>query len=129
MYAFTVELTLDCGQSIAALTEILQAHKLGIVSEIDVQAVMKKKLDEDIPAYRILGACNPMLAKRVLAAEPNAGTLLPCNIVVRDAGEKTVIAFMEPQAVLGLSDNPELKAVADEARSILLQVKAALEKL
>ena len=97
------------------------------MSEIDVQAVFKAKMGKDIPAYRILGACNPGLADRVLAAEPNAGALLPCNVVVRDAGQgRTVVSFMDPVAVLGLSSSPAAQAVAAEARAKLERVAAKL---
>ena len=91
--------------------------------EVDVQAVFKNKMDKNIPAYLILGACNPMLADRVLSAEPNAGTLLPCNVMLRDAGgNRTVVSFMDPETVLSLSDSSELKTVGLEAKQKLQRV-------
>jgi len=127
MYEFNVTLDLPGDQAVERLREALQGEQLGIVSEVDVQAIFKAKMGKDIPAYRILGACNPGLADRVLAAEPNAGALLPCNVVVRDAGDgRTVVSFMDPVAVLGLSSSPAAHAVAAEARAKLERVAAKL---
>ena len=127
MYEFNVTLDLPGEQAVERLREALQSEQLGIVSEVDVQAIFKAKMGKDIPAYRILGACNPGLADRVLAAEPNAGALLPCNVVVRDAGDgRTVVSFMDPVAVLGLSSSPAAHAVAAEARAKLERVAAKL---
>jgi uncharacterized protein (DUF302 family) len=127
MYEFNTELDLPFDDAQAKLREALLAEQFGIVSEIDVQAVLKAKMGKEIPAYRILGACNPGLADRVLAAEPNAGALLPCNVVVRDAGGgRTVVSFMDPVAVLGLSTSPAAHAVAADARARLERVVAKL---
>lgn len=127
MYEFHVELALPFDQAQAKVRETLLAEQFGIVSEVDVQAIFKAKMAKDIPAYRILGACNPGLADRVLTAEPNAGALLPCNVVVRDAGGgRTVVSIMDPVAVLGLSSSPEAHAVAAEARTRLERVAARL---
>ena len=127
MYEFNVTLDLPSEQAVEKLREALQSEELGIVSDLDVQAIFKAKMGKDIPAYRILGACNPGLADRVLAAEPNAGALLPCNVVVRDAGGgRTVVSFMDPVAVLGLSSSPAAHAVATEAKAKLERVAAKL---
>jgi len=127
MYEFNVTLDLPSEQAVEKLRDALQSEQLGIVSDVDVQAIFKAKMGKDIPAYRILGACNPGLADRVLAAEPNAGALLPCNVVVRDAGDgRTVVSFMDPVAVLGLSSSPAAHAVATEARAKLERVAAKL---
>ena len=127
MYEFNVTLDLPSDQAVEKLREALQTEQLGIVSDVDVQAIFKAKMGKDIPAYRILGACNPGLADRVLAAEPNAGALLPCNVVVRDAGGgRTVVSFMDPVTVLGLSSSPAAHAVASEARAKLERVAAKL---
>jgi len=96
MYEFNLTLNQPFTEAVEIVKAALMEEQLGIVSEVDVQAVFKAKMDKDIPAYRILGACNPMLADRVLAAEPNGGALLPCNVILRDAGEnKTVVSFMD----------------------------------
>jgi uncharacterized protein (DUF302 family) len=127
MYEFNVELAMAFDQAQAALREALLAEQFGVVSEIDVQGIFRAKMGKEIPAYRILGACNPGLADRVLAAEPNAGALLPCNVVVRDAGAgRTVVSFMDPVAVLGLSTSPAAHAVAADARARLERVVAKL---
>ncbi|MES9936487.1 MAG: DUF302 domain-containing protein [Sedimenticola sp.] len=128
MYEFNLTLEQPFDTAVETVRQALMQEQLGIVSEVDVQAVFKAKMDKDIPAYRILGACNPKLADKVLEAEPNAGTLLPCNLVVRDAGEgRTVVSFMDPEAVLGLSGSDVVKAVAGEARAKLLRVVDALK--
>lgn len=128
MYEFNVTLNLPFDQAEGTVRQALMNEKLGIVSEINVQTVMKTKLDKDIPAYKILGACNPGLASRVLDAEPNAGTLLPCNLILRaENDDSTVVSFMNPQAVLGLSGSDEVKAVADEAYAGLQRVMEQLQ--
>jgi len=127
VYEFNIELDLPVAYVEARLREALLAEQFGIVSDVDVQAIFKAKMGKDIPAYRILGACNPGLADRVLSAEPNAGALLPCNVVVRDAGGgRTVVSVMDPVAVLGLSSSPAAHAVAAEARARLGRVVAKL---
>jgi uncharacterized protein (DUF302 family) len=127
MYEFNV--TLDCSfdEARARVQEVMLAEHLGIVSEVDVQAIFKNKMDKEIPAYRILGACNPKLADRVISNEPNAGTLLPCNLILRESDAGVVVSFMDPVSVLGLSDNAEVRAVAAEAKEKLERVVAALQ--
>ncbi|MES9869534.1 MAG: DUF302 domain-containing protein [Sedimenticola sp.] len=128
MYEFNLTLEQPFDTAVETVRQALTQEQLGIVSEVDVQAVFKAKMDKDIPAYSILGACNPKLADKVLEAEPNAGTLLPCNLIVRDAGDgRTVVSFMDPEAVLGLSGSDVVKAVAGEARAKLLRVVDALK--
>lgn len=120
MYEFSTTIDLPFDQALTAVRDALAAEQFGIVTDLDVQAVFQAKLGKDIPAYRILGACNPGLADRVIAAEPNAGALLPCNVVLRAEGPaRTVVSFMDPVAVLGLSGAPELEAVAAEAKARL----------
>ena len=120
MYEFNLAIDLPFDQALEAVRNALAAEQFGIVSDLDVQTIFKAKIGKEIPAYRILGACNPALADRVIAAEPNAGALLPCNLVIRAQGPaQTVVSVMDPVAVLGLSSAPELKAVAVEARARL----------
>jgi uncharacterized protein (DUF302 family) len=97
----------------------------GVLTEIDVQATMKKKLDRDMPPYRILGACNPQFASRAIDAEPAIGALLPCNVVVRqDEAGAVHVEVMDPLAVLTLVDRPEMAALGGEVRGRLEQALA-----
>lgn len=107
------------------ITEELAKVGFGILTEIDVQATMKKKLGLEMPPYRILGACNPTFASQAIAAEPAIGALLPCNAVVRqDAAGTVFVELMDPNAVLSLVDRPEVTALAGEVRQRLEQALA-----
>ena len=102
------------------IVEALAAVGFGILTEIDVQATMKKKLGAEMPPYRILGACNPGFAQRAIGAEPAIGALLPCNVVIRqDAAGAVHVELMDPDAVLTLVDRPEVAALAAEVRQRL----------
>ncbi len=126
-YSFGKAVDLDFDTALQRVTEELARQGFGVLTEIDVSATMKKKLNVDFPRYRILGACNPPLAHRALAAEPEIGTLLPCNVVVReDAGGKVRVEFMDPNAVLQLVDRPGIAEIAGEVRNRLEKVMAAL---
>jgi uncharacterized protein (DUF302 family) len=114
---------------LARVRETLKAEGFGVLSEIDVQAAMKEKLGVDRTPYVILGACNPPLAHRAVEADRSIGLLLPCNVVVRasgDSGTSTTVEFLDPQVMADVADNPEVKAVADEAGRKLEAALAAL---
>lgn len=126
-YVFGKRVNLTYEQALERVTAALAVEGFGVLTEIDVAATLKKKLDKDMPPYRILGACNPQLAHRALEAEPQIGALLPCNVVVRnDAAGKTHVDVMDPQAVMQLVGRPEVADIADEVRSRLERVLAAL---
>lgn len=99
------------------VTAALKEEGFGILTDIDVQATLKTKLGADMPRYRILGACNPSFAHQALQIEDKLGVLLPCNVIVRDAGEgQTEVAAIDPVASMGRTGNPELASVAEEVR-------------
>ena len=126
-YGFGTTLPMDFEHAIDVVTEALKQEGFGVLTDIDVQSTLKQKLDEDMPPYRILGACNPPLAHQALAAEPSIGLLLPCNVVVRQDDDGTVhVEFMDPTAVLGLVDNPTVHALAQDVRQRLDRVRAAV---
>ena len=126
-YGFGKTVNLPFDTALQRVTEELQREGFGVLTEIDVRATLKKKLNADMPPYRILGACNPPLAHRALTAEPQVGLLLPCNVVVReDNVGKVHVEFMDPNAVLELMNKPEIMQVAGEVRERLERVMASL---
>lgn len=127
-YGFAVRVPLSCEAAVARTREELAKEGFGVLTEIDVAATLKKKLDVDVPPYVILGACNPPLAHRALTAEPDIGLLLPCNVVVRAghaAGTSDVLA-MDPEAALALADNPGIGPVAADVGQRLRRVLDAV---
>lgn len=125
-YGFGKTVTLSYEQALEKVTAELQKEGFGVLTEIDVKATMKKKLDHDIAPYKILGACNPPFARRALEAEPTIGLLLPCNVVVRQDDAGVHVEFMDPDAMQKLSSNPELAKVAAEVRERLVRVMNAV---
>ena len=126
-YAFGKTVQMSQQQAIERVTLELSKEGFGILTEIDVAAPLKKKLGVDVPACRILGACNPQFAHQALQAEPQIGALLPCNVVVRaDASGKTIVEMMDPRAVLELVGRPEITEIAGEVRKRLERVLAAV---
>jgi uncharacterized protein (DUF302 family) len=126
-YAFGKTVGMSFEQATEAVTQALAKEGFGVLTEIDVAATLKKKLGIERPPYKILGACNPQFAARALEMEPQIGALLPCNVVVRQGADgKTVVEFMDPNAVLGLVGRPEIAPIAAEVRARLERVLGAL---
>jgi len=127
MFAFTAEVALPFEQAIEKFRQAMAEEKMGVVSEIDVQAVMKAKLNHDMPPYRILGACAPGLARRVIESDRDAGSLLPCGVAVMavDAGT-TRFAFQDPEVMSAVTDNATLRDTALEAKAMLMRVRDRL---
>ena len=126
-YGFGKTVEIPFNDAIVHVTQALQDEGFGILADIDVAGTMKKKLNQDMPPYRILGACNPPLAHRALESEPSIGLLLPCNVVVRqDEAGAVHVEFMDPNAVLELVNKPEITALASEVRQRLERVSVAL---
>ena len=125
-YAMRRELDVGYDEARKKVTEALQAEGFGILSEIDVQDTLKKKLGVDMPRYEILGACHPASAHRALQAEKSVGLLLPCNVVVYEGEGQTVIEAIDPRQAMTLDANATVKDVAEEVRGRLQHV---LERL
>ena len=127
MYGFNVKVSGGFDQAVQRVTEELMKEGFGVLTEIDVKATMKKKLDIDRKPYKILGACNPKLAHQALSADPDIGLLLPCNVVVREEDDGSItVGFMDPAAVLGLVEKEGVAALAEEVRGRLQRVAGAL---
>lgn len=124
----TVRLHTNFETAITRVTEALKAEGFGVLTEIDVQATFKKKLEVDFRPYKILGACNPSLAHRALTVAPEVGLLLPCNAVVTQLAEaECQVSLVDPLSMLGIVGRPELEPIAEEARARLERVAVALK--
>jgi uncharacterized protein (DUF302 family) len=118
-YAITTTVDLEFDEAVARVREELATEGFGILTEIDVQATLERKLGVRGEPYLILGACNPPLAHRGLEIEPDLGVLLPCNVVVRADRTQVRVSAMEPNAAMRLAANPALAPLAAEARERL----------
>ncbi len=127
MYSFATNLNGDFADIEQKVTEALKAEGFGVLTEIDVQATLKKKLGEEMRPYKILGACNPPLAHQAVTAEPDIGLLLPCNVLIREEEDGSInVSFMDPEAVLGMVDNEGVKQLATTVRERLIRVRDAI---
>ncbi len=122
--SYGTQVTVDApyADTVQRVRDELQAEGFGVLTEIDMRATMRAKLDKEIEDYVILGACNPPLAHRALQADRSIGLLLPCNVVVRATDAGTVVEALDPQIMVGLSDSTDLKDVADDASARLSRV-------
>lgn len=125
-YGTTVIVALPFDAAIAQVRNVLADQGFGVLTEIDVRATMKAKLDADVPAQVILGACNPPLAYRALELEPSIGLLLPCNVVVREGQEGTIVEAIDPRVLVTATGNAGLEAVASE---VGVKLAAAMDAL
>jgi uncharacterized protein (DUF302 family) len=125
-YAITRDVDAPFDEAVERVTAALAAEGFGVLTTIDVRATLKAKLDLDVEPYVILGACNPTLASRGLATEPDLGVLLPCNVVVRVEDGETHVAAMEPMAALALAGNPALEPLAAEAAERIRRAVSSL---
>jgi uncharacterized protein (DUF302 family) len=127
MYGFSTTLDAPFNAVVDRVTEALKTEGFGILTDIDVKATLKAKLNVDRKPYRILGACNPPLAHRAIDFDPDIGLLLPCNVVVREEDNGEIwVGFMDPEAILKLVDKPEVHALGKEVRAKLEKVRDSL---
>lgn len=129
-YGFGIVTPLAFEEAVAAITAAIKQQGFGVLTEIDVRATLKQKLDIEVPPYVILGACNPPLAYNALQREWDLGLLLPCNVIVYEeegSGEpSTVVSIVDPVAMMEVANSPALASVAEEAQARLRRVAAAL---
>ncbi len=125
---FKSTLKLPYETAIEKVTEALKAEGFGVLTNIDVKETMKKKLNADMQHYAILGACNPPLAHKALTARPEVGLLLPCNVIVYEEGDATVVNIIDPMSMTNFIQDPALEQVAEEARTRLKRVTEAIQR-
>ena len=127
MYGFSTLFKGSVEEAVNAVTSALADEGFGVLTEIDVQATLKKKLGIDRTAYRILGACNPQLANQALEVDPDIGLLPPCNVIVREETDgSTTVGFIEPTVMLGVTGRSDIAPLANEVKSRLERVRDAL---
>lgn len=125
-YGRTIEVSLSYEEAVPKVKEAFKEQGFGTLTEIDVRATLKEKIDRDIEPYVILGTCNPNLASRALDVERDIGLLLPCNVVVTEREGKTLVQALDPQVMVSVPERDELKPIADEAAA---RIERALESL
>jgi uncharacterized protein (DUF302 family) len=120
----TLQLGFD--DAVQAVTDALKREGFGVLTTIDVQATLREKLGAELPRYRILGACNPPFALKAIEANPDAGLMMPCNVLVRQVGETSVVMAVDPAATAAALGEPKLALLAQAVREKLVRVLAAL---
>lgn len=125
-YGFGTTLDLPFDEAVAKTEAALKEQGFGVLTRIDVKETLKQKLDVEFERYLILGACNPRLAHRGLEAVHDLGLLLPCNVIVHEHGGKSAVSVVDPEAMLGVVDQEDLRAVASEAKGLLQRVVTSL---
>lgn len=125
-YGFSKTTDYNFEQAIEKVTEELKKEGFGVLTTIDVKDTLKKKIDVDFKKYTILGACNPKLAHSALQVEEELGLLLPCNVIVYERNEKTVVSIFDPRVMTLVIENPEMKPVAEEVKNKLQRVLDAV---
>ncbi len=125
-YYFSKTLRMPFDQAVEKVTEELKKEGFGILTDIDVKETLKKKLNLDFQKYKILGACNPPFAHKAIVAEENIGLMLPCNVILYEKGDKTVISIIRPTVAMEMINNKKLKEVAEHIETKLEHVIDAL---
>jgi uncharacterized protein (DUF302 family) len=126
-YGMTVTVERSVADAEAAVREALQAEGFGVLTEIDIAATFAAKLGVERAPYKILGACNPVLANQALGSDDRIGLLLPCNVIVAESDQGTVVSILDPNVLVAVAgDEPAVKALASEVRSRMERVLAAL---
>jgi uncharacterized protein (DUF302 family) len=127
-YGNSISVNASFTDTVQRVRDELEAEGFGILTEIDITGTLREKLGEQMENYLVLGACNPPLAHKALTADRSIGLLLPCNVVVRDGGTGTIVEALDPQVMVGLSGNPDLTSVADDAAGRLQRVLSRLAR-
>lgn len=125
-YGFSKTTDYGFEQAIEKVTEELKKEGFGVLTTIDVKDTLKKKIDVDFKKYTILGACNPKLAHSALQVEEELGLLLPCNVIVYEKNDKTIVSIFDPRVMTLVIENPEMKSVAEEVKNKVQRVLKAV---
>jgi len=125
-YGISIRAQAPFAEAVARVRDALKAQGFGVLTEIEMRAILHDKLGEDMDVYLILGACNPPLAHRALGIDASIGLLLPCNVVVRADAGQTIVGALDPQTMVTITGQPALQSVADEAAG---RLRTALDSL